>query len=159
MGKQKPRKKPPRERPYVSNLELRQVLQERLNERELNALEKQIRTACEIACDRAVTVAITETCKRDWVVVFRVLRDRFGWGRVRIQRMWGTAKEYLIDLDAGRIKTEELESIAERDDGIIFTFDGKGRVKNEIRNHYGHHALGQKHGGQDNSGLQRGKEQ
>lgn len=127
----KPRRKPPRERPYVSSIELKEALEEKLTERELNALEKQIRTAVEIACDRAVTVAITETCKRDWAVALRVLRDRFGWGKERIQRLWGTAVEYLVDIDNNLISTAELMRTLEHDDGIVIHFDKEGKVQNE----------------------------
>lgn len=120
------RKKPPRERPYVSNLELKEALSERLTERELNALEKQIRTAIEIACDNAVAMAITETCTRDWAVTLRVLRDRFGFGRERIQRLWSNALEYLTDLDNGLINTKEMVSVLEREDGIKLHFTAGG---------------------------------
>lgn len=129
MGKQKPRRKPPKERPYVSNLELREALSARLTERELNALEKQIRTAVEIACDKAVTMAIVETCKRDWAVALRVLRDRFGFGQKRIISMWEQALDYLKDLDNGLITTDEMLRVLETDDGIRLNFDQKGTMK------------------------------
>lgn len=129
MGKaNKPRRKPPKERPYVNNLELREALAEKLTERELNALEKQIRTAVEIACDKAVAMAITATCTRDWAVCFRVLRDRFGFGKDRIQRLWQQALEYLTDLDNGLISVEEMRNVLERDDGIVLHFTTDGRV-------------------------------
>ena len=129
MGKQKPRRKPPKERPYVSNLELREALSARLTERELNALEKQIRTAVEIACDKAVTMAIAETCKRDWAVALRVLRDRFGFGQKRIISMWEQALDYLKDLDNGLITTDEMLRVLETDDGIRLNFDPRGTMK------------------------------
>lgn len=128
MGKQKPRRKPPKERPYVSNMELREALSERLTERELNALEKQVRTAVEIACDKAVAMAITETCKRDWAVALRVLRDRFGFGKERIRRLWEAAVEYLKDLDDGLISTQEMLNVLEREDEIVIHFTPEGKV-------------------------------
>lgn len=128
MPKQKRKRPAPHERPYVSNLELHEALHERLTERELNALEKQIRTAVEIACDRAVAMAITETCKRDWAVALRVLRDRFGFGKERIRRLWETALEYLTDLDNELISTEEMLSVLEREDEIRFHFTVDGKI-------------------------------
>lgn len=128
MGKQKPRKKPPKERHYVSNMELKEALAERLTERELNALEKQVRTAVEIACDKAVAMAITETCKRDWAVALRVLRDRFGFGKERIRRLWEAAVEYLKDLDDGLISTQEMLNVLEREDEIVIHFTPEGKV-------------------------------
>ena len=128
MGKQKPRRKPPKERPYVSNMELKEALSAKLTERELNALEKQVRTAVEIACDKAVAMAITETCKRDWAVALRVLRDRFGFGKERIRRLWGAAVEYLKDLDDGLISTQEMLNVLEREDEIVIHFTPEGKV-------------------------------
>lgn len=121
------KRKPPRERPYVSNLELREALEEKLTERELNALEKQIRTAVEIACDRTAARAITATCIRDWAVALRVLRDRFGFEKDRIQNLWLQALDYLHDLDDGLIDIKEMQSVLEREDDIVlhFTVDGK----------------------------------
>ena len=113
----------------MSNLELKEALAKRLTERELNALEKQIRTAVEIACDKAVAMAISETCTRDWAVALRVLRDRFGWGKKRIQRLWGTAVEYLTDLDTGLINTAEMLRVLENDDGIKLNFTTGGTAK------------------------------
>ena len=126
---QKKRKRTPHERPYVSNLELRDALEAKLTDRELNALEKQIKTACEIVCDKAAGAAITATCTRDWAVALRVLRDRFGFGKERIQRMWAAAVDYLQDLDNGLITTEEMLSVLERDDNIRIKFTAEGKVE------------------------------
>ena len=68
MPKTKRKRSAPHERPYVSDLELHDALQDKLTVRELNALEKQIRKAVEIACNQTVAASVEETYKRHWAV-------------------------------------------------------------------------------------------
>lgn len=126
MAKSRVRKKQaPHERPYVSNLELREALAEKLTERELNALEKQITTAVEIATERAVDHAVEEAYKRHWALTMRVLRDRFAWGKDRIRKLWDGVLDYLKDMDEGLITPEEMMDILEREDGIRITWTAR----------------------------------
>lgn len=118
MAQKKRKKAPPHERPYVSDLELHDVLAARLNQRELQALERQIRRAVEIATERAVKAAVEETYKRHWAITMRVLRDRFGWGRDRIRRLWDACLDYLHDMDGGLITPQEMLDTLELEDGI-----------------------------------------
>ena len=126
MAKSRVRKKQaPHERPYVSNLELREALAEKLTERELNALEKQITTAVQIAVVRAVDHAVEEAYKRHWALTMRVLRDRFAWGKDRIRKLWDGVLDYLKDMDEGLITPEEMMDILEREDGIRITWTAR----------------------------------
>jgi hypothetical protein len=118
MPGQRKRNKPPLERPYVSNLELREALSERLNVRELNALEKQIRTAVEIATERAVYQAIKETHQRDWATIMRVLIDRFAFESQDLARLWDAALEYLEDIKDGHITAREMLDTLANEDGV-----------------------------------------
>lgn len=127
MPKNKPRRhQTPHERPYVSNLELRHALEEKLSERELNALEKQITTAVQIATERAVQLAVEEAYRRHWAITMRVLRDRFGWGKDRLRRLWDQSLDYLRDMDDGLITAEEMLRVLEREDGIRITWNARG---------------------------------
>lgn len=126
MPKTKPRRhQTPHERPYVSNLELRHALEEKLSERELNALEKQITTAVQIATERAVQLAVEEAYRRHWAITMRVLRDRFGWGKDRLRRLWDQSLDYLHDMDTGLITVEEMLRVLEREDGIRITWNAR----------------------------------
>lgn len=126
MPKTKPRRRQtPHERPYVSNLELRHALEEKLSERELNALEKQITTAVQIATERAVQLAVEEAYRRHWAITMRVLRDRFGWGKDRLRRLWDQSLDYLRDMDDGLITAEEMLRVLEREDGIRITWNAR----------------------------------
>lgn len=126
MPKTKPRRRQtPHERPYVSNLELRHALEEKLSERELNALEKQITTAVQIATERAVQLAVEEAYRRHWAITMRVLRDRFGWGKDRLRRLWDQSLDYLRDMDDSLITAEEMLRVLEREDGIRITWNAR----------------------------------
>lgn len=127
MPKNKPRRRQtPHERPYVSNLELRHALEEKLSERELCALEKQITTAVQIATERAVERVVEEAYRRHWAITMRVLRDRFGWGKERMRRLWDQSLDYLRDMDSGLITAEEMLRVLEREDGIRITWNARG---------------------------------
>lgn len=126
MPKNKPRRRQtPHERPYVSNLELRHALEEKLSERELCALEKQITTAVQIATERAVERVVEEAYRRHWAITMRVLRDRFGWGKERMRRLWDQSLDYLHDMDSGLITAEEMLRVLEREDGIRITWNAR----------------------------------
>ena len=122
MPKPKRKRPAPHERPYVSDLELHDALAEKLTERELNALERQIRRAVEIATERAVEHAVEEAYKRYWAITMRVLRDRFAWGKDRLRRLWDQSLDYLHDMDGGLITAEEMLQTLENEDGIRITW-------------------------------------
>lgn len=130
MAKGKPRRKAPHERPYVSDLELHDALEDKLSARELQALERQIRRAVEIATERAVKAAVEETYKRHWAITMRVLRDRFGWGRDRLRRLWDACLDYLKDMEGGLISPREMLETLEHEDGIRLTLTVEGESNN-----------------------------
>lgn len=118
-------RKPPAERPYVSDLELHDALADKLSERELQALERQIRRAVEIATTRAVEAAVEEAYRRHWAISMRVLRDRFGWGKVRIRRLWDACLDYLHDMDEGLLTIQDMLNTLQTEDGIKITWSVK----------------------------------
>ena len=122
MPKTKRKRAAPHERPYVSDLELHDALAEKLTERELAALERQIRRAVEIATERAVEQAVEQAYLRHWAITMRVLRDRFAWGKDRIRRLWDASLDYLHDIDGGLITAQEMLQTLENEDGIRITW-------------------------------------
>jgi hypothetical protein len=106
-------------------MELREALAEKLTERELNALEKQITTAVQIAVERGVGGAVEEAYRRHWAITMRVLGDRFGWGKDRLRRLWDQSLDYLHDMDEGLITAEEMLRVLEREDGIRITWNAR----------------------------------
>lgn len=102
----------------LSNEELRAALIDKLSVAELTALSKQIQDAVEKACMQAAKASVEEAYKRQFAVTFRVLRDRFGFGKERLHRMWDLCLEYIHDIDDGLLSTQEMLDTLQREDGI-----------------------------------------
>lgn len=102
----------------LDNEQLRAALIDKLSVAELNALDKQIRQTVEKACLQIAKESTEEAYKRQFAVTFRVLRDRFGFGRERLYRMWDLCLEYINDIDEGLLSTKEMLDTLQREDGI-----------------------------------------
>ena len=103
----------------LDNEQLRAALKEKLTVAELAALEKQIRQAVEKATLQMAKEATEEAYTRQFAVMMRVLRDRFGFGRKRLRRLWDTCLEYIHDIDEGLLNTEEMLACLKNEDGIV----------------------------------------
>ena len=77
-----------------------------------------IRQTVENACLQIAKESTEEAYKRQFAVTFRVLKDRFGFGRERLRRMWDLCLEYINDIDEGRLSTKEMLDTLQREDGI-----------------------------------------
>ena len=106
----------------LTNEQLRDVLRTKLTLPELAALDKQVRQATEKAAWEAAAKATEEAYKRQFAVLFRVLRDRFGFGHVRIRRLWSACLEYIHDIDEGLLSTDEMLKTLENEDNIRLTW-------------------------------------
>lgn len=103
----------------LDNRQLRAVLMEKLTVMELNALDRQIRIAVEKACMQTAKEAVEEAYKRQFAVMMRVMRDRFGFGRKRLRRLWDACLEYIHDIDEGLLSTDEMLKCLKNEDGIV----------------------------------------
>ena len=103
----------------LDNEQLRAALKEKLTVAELAALEKQIRTAVEKACMQTAKEAVEEAYTRQFAVMMRVMRDRFGFGKKRLRRLWDACLEYIHDIDEGLLNTEEMLACLKNEDGIV----------------------------------------
>lgn len=122
MGKAKKRRPPALRTDGLDRLgsdQLRAVLMEKLTVAELNALNRQIQTAVEKACRTVAKDATEEAYKRQFAVMMRVMRDRFGFGRKRLRRLWDACLEYIHDIDEGLLSTEEMLKCLQHEDGIV----------------------------------------
>lgn len=106
----------------LDNEQLRAALIDKLSVAELNALDRQIRQTVEKTCLQIAKESVEEAYKRQFAVVFRVLRDRFGFGRERLRRMWDLCLEYINDIDQGLLSTKEMLDTLQREDGIKITW-------------------------------------
>ena len=122
MGKAKKRRPPALRTDGLDRLgndQLRAVLMDKLTVMELNALNRQIQTAVEKACWTVAKDATEEAYKRQFAVMMRVMRDRFGFGRKRLRRLWDACLEYIHDIDEGLLNTEEMLACLKNEDGIV----------------------------------------
>lgn len=123
MGKVNKKRRPPALRTEgldrLGNDQLWAVLMEKLTVMELNALNRQIQTAVEKACWTVAKDATEEAYKRQFAVMMRVLKDRFGFGRKRLHRLWDACLEYIHDIDEGLLNTEEMLACLKNQDGIV----------------------------------------
>lgn len=125
MAKTKKRKAPALRTDGIDRLgndQLRAVLMEKLTVMELNALNRQIQTAVEKACWTVAKDATEEAYKRQFAVMMRVLKDRFGFGRKRLRRLWDACLEYIQDIDEGLLNTEEMLACLKNEDGIVINW-------------------------------------
>ena len=53
-----------------------------------------------------------------FAVMMRVMRDRFGFGKKRLRRLWDACLEYIHDIDEGLLNTEEMLKCLEHEDHI-----------------------------------------
>ena len=116
----------PRETNAALSAELRDALHEKLTLQQLCELEKQLRRSLETSCRKAAVLATEEAYKRSFAVVFRVLRDRHGYGHKRLKRLFEDCLDYIHDIDEGRISTKEMLVCLENEDGIRITWNVKG---------------------------------
>lgn len=133
MPKTKRRRQAPHERPYVSEMELKEALQDKLTVRELNALEKQVQKAVEKGCNQAVALSVEETFKRHWAVTMRVLIDRFGWEQGDLTRLWDAVMDYLQDYAEGRLNTKDMLNTLEHEDNVTISWTAKDEM--EVHEH------------------------
>ena len=122
MAKTKKRKAPALRTDGIDRLDneqLRAALKEKLTVAELAALEKQIRQAVEKATLQMAKEATEEAYTRQFAVMMRVMRDRFGFGKKRLRRLWDACLEYIHDIDEGLLNTEEMLACLKNEDGIV----------------------------------------
>ena len=119
--------KKPRKRPLpMGRLALRESLAAKLTAEELRELERELRVTVEKACTEATEKVAENAYRQHWAIVMRVLVDRFGWGHVRIRRLWDACLDYLKDMDSGLITAQDILDTLEHDDNIKISWSVNG---------------------------------
>lgn len=106
----------------LDNDELRAALIDKLTIPELNALNKQIQDLVQKTGLQIAKEATEEAYKRQFAVMMRVMRDRFGFGKKRLRRLWDACLEYIHDIDEGLLNTEEMLTCLKNEDGIAISW-------------------------------------
>jgi hypothetical protein len=106
----------------LDNDALRNALIDKLSIAELNALNLQIQTLVQKTGLQIAKESTEEAYKRQFAVMMRVMRDRFGFGRKRLRRLWDACLEYIHDIDEGLLNTEEMLTCLKNEDGIVISW-------------------------------------
>lgn len=109
--------------PRIDALTLGERLHDKLSQEELEALEREIRNLLAKEMEEVRQQTAEQAYRRHWAVTMRVLRDRFGWGQLRIKRLWDACLDYLQDMSGGLITPEEMLETLEREDQIKITWE------------------------------------
>lgn len=118
----RPRPAPPQlhtpETDKALSKQLQNALLAALSIEQLKELEREIAASVEKAATTAAKLSTEEAYKRTFATVLRVLRDRHGFGKMRLHHVFDDCLEYIHDIDEGLLTTEEMLRTLEREDGI-----------------------------------------
>jgi len=120
-NRQQRRNKP---KPIVYNpvntdkLSMQAELKEKLSLATLIQLEKEVTDLVENAVKTSAAPVAEKVHKMDWAVVFRVLIDRFGFGKKRLNDLFTICNSYLQDVEEGSLNLDDMCNTLLHDDGI-----------------------------------------
>lgn len=77
----------------------------------LPASKKDVDKAKKQATDFAVTYV--------WAVMFSIMRDKFGWGPVRLMRLWNETQKMADSITEGYVKLDDLVKTLKEEAGIV----------------------------------------
>lgn len=58
--------------------------------------------------ERAKKQAFDSAVRTTWAILFTVMRDKQGWGYVRLRRLWGQIDDLADSIAKGRVSVEDL---------------------------------------------------
>lgn len=119
MGKSKKPRRPGKSREQRAaeaalHAEIGESIKKHLTGAELNELVASI-VRVE---NKARTAGQLEGVKYAFTICMLVLRDKFGFGRKRLDRLWEYCKHYTTEIGAGRLKFQDVAAALEEDYGI-----------------------------------------
>lgn len=79
---------------------------------------------------KAKREATSEAVNYAWAIMFSVLRDKFGYGPVRLQRMWNEVNNLSESITKGYVKVKDLMQTLDQEAGIMLV-DSNGNKKTE----------------------------
>ena len=69
--------------------------------------------------DRAKREAVSQSVTYAWAIMFTALRDKFGWGGVRLRRLWDAINGLSDSIGQGYIKADDLVKTLRDEAGIV----------------------------------------
>lgn len=122
MSKQKKKRKPgktkeQRKAEAVRMAELQKIIKDRLDTDQLNALVASIVKGE----DRARREGEKQGVQFAFTLCMLALCDKFGFGKIRLDRLWRCIKIYVDDISAGKLDYELVSKTLDDEYGITVT--------------------------------------
>lgn len=86
------------------------------NPRKIPATQADVERAKQEAFDVAV--------KTTWAIMFTVMRDKQGWGTVRLRRLWGQINDLADSVSKGYVSINDLMKVLDEDGYVLQKGDG-----------------------------------
>lgn len=77
------------------------------------------RPATQADVDKAKAQAVQESVKFAWAIMFSAMRDEFGWGGVRLRRLWDRVNYISDSVEKGYVKVGDLIKALHDEAGIV----------------------------------------
>lgn len=77
------------------------------------------RPATQADVERAKREAIDQAIDVGWAISITVLRDKFGFGSVRIHRYWDELQKLSEEIAEGRVSVRDLMTAIKEESGIV----------------------------------------
>lgn len=87
----------------------------------------KLRPATQADIRKAKREATSEAISYAWAIMFTVMRDKFGYGPVRLQRMWGEVNKLSEAISDGYVNVKDLMEVLDKEAGIILTDEKDGK--------------------------------
>ena len=68
---------------------------------------------------KAKKKAQSEAVKYAWAIMFSVMRDKEGWGMVRLKRLWNEVEELSDSISKGYVSVQDLLDTLEEEIGAV----------------------------------------
>lgn len=68
--------------------------------------------------NKAKNQAYNEAVNYVWAIFFTVMRDKFGWGNIRLKRLWDNINNVSDDIRQGYVKISDLMKTLKEEAGI-----------------------------------------
>lgn len=79
--------------------------------------------------ERAKNQATSEAVSYAWAILFTVMRDKFGWGPVRLQRLWDEVNSLSDSIARGYVNVNDLMHTLKKEAGIVLIDSGAGKIR------------------------------
>ena len=94
-------------------------MKKKVNPRRRPATQADVNRAKKEAQDQAVKIA--------WAIMFTCLRDKEGWGKIRLKRLWGEIENLSDSIAKGYVSIKDLFAVL-GEDGIELIENKEGDI-------------------------------